>query len=66
MTTTHLTEMAEFFPVTTRAQPQPQTARLVPARFWRPGDTHEQAIARQDASIQKLKAKIASKTGAAA
>ena len=58
--TTHLSEMAVFFPVGAREEVKPQSVviRPVPPRFWQPGDTHEQALARQQKNMKMLKAKV--------
>ena len=63
MTTTNLTEMAEFFPTTSKPQEAPKVVRGVAPRFWLPGDTYEQALGRQQANLDRIKASIAKAEG---
>ena len=56
--TTNITEMAEFFPAYGKQQSQPTKATGVASRFWQPGDTYEQALARQQKSWDALNLRI--------
>lgn len=53
---TNLTEMAEFFQSSSKSQEAKRVVGVAP-RFWLPGDTYEQALARQQASFSKIAAK---------
>ena len=55
---TNITEMAEFFPSSGKQQSQPTKATGVASRFWQPGDTYEQALARQQKSWADLGIRI--------
>jgi hypothetical protein len=61
----NIAELAEFFPssgstrVSRSSSPVKVTA--VSSRYWLPGDTYQQALARQQAAMAKLEAKIAAK-----
>jgi hypothetical protein len=57
---TNLTELAQFFP-TNPAPKQPQTVTLVAARFWKPGESYHQALARQRAHQVDLAKRVAQK-----
>ena len=62
---TIITEMAEFFPVYGKQQSQPTKATGVASRFWQPGDTYEQALARQQKSWHDLGQRIKAQSEAA-
>ena len=48
---TNLSELAYCFGSQKR---EPQRVRGVAARFWKPGDTYEQALARQQESFERI------------
>lgn len=64
---TNLTELAEFFPaagVRVSRSKAPVKVTAVSSRYWLPGDTYQQALARQQEARAKLEAKIAAQTAA--
>lgn len=50
---TNLSELAYCFGSQKREQ-ETQRVRGVAARFWQPGDTYEQALARQQESFERI------------
>ena len=54
---TNLTELSYCFG--TQRKEEPTVVRGVAARFWLPGDTYEQALARQQESFERIKARAA-------
>ena len=64
---TNISELAQFFPGSTPvSRSKTVTVRGVASRFWLPGDTYEQALARQAEARAHLDAKIAARKLAAA
>lgn len=64
----NIAELAEFFPASGGTQytrgSQPIKVTAVSSRYWLPGDTYMQALARQQEARAKLEAKIAAKATA--
>lgn len=58
MTRTNLTELAEYFPATAQRSKPADKVTAVSSRFWFPGDTYRQALARQEQARAALEAKI--------
>lgn len=54
---TNLTELAEFFPSNQRKK-SAQTVTAIADRFWLPGDTYEQALARQQINFERIKTQL--------
>ena len=53
---TNLSELA-YCLGTQKREHEPYRVRGVAARFWLPGDTYEQALARQQESFERIKAR---------
>lgn len=65
---TNLSELSEFFPGSSRLlrSSAPVKVTAVSSRYWLPGDTYQQALARQQEARVKLEAKIAAQKSTAA
>lgn len=63
MDRTNITELAAFFPGSTRVSrsKEPTKVTAVSSRYWLPGDTYRQALARQEQARADLEAKIAAR-----
>jgi hypothetical protein len=60
--TTNLTELAYVFADQKKIKAAP--VKGIAARFWMPGDTYEQALARSEAAFAEIEAKLDAKIAA--
>jgi len=56
---TNITELAYCLSADSKAKESPVKVCGVASRFWKPGDTYEQALARQQASLERIQARAA-------
>jgi hypothetical protein len=55
---TNIAEMAQFFPAQPARAQAATKVTAVASRYWLPGDTYRQALARQEQARAELDAKI--------
>jgi hypothetical protein len=60
---TNLTDLA-FIGAPETSQKRAAPVKGIAARFWRPGDTYEQALARSEAAFAEIEAKLDAKIAA--